>query len=232
MEPGWPSDRLAAKSGDERFLLSGFDSLRAVLGADPGDRTGGGKAGQDGETGQRRTRAPMAAETTDFHPFPSAGTVEKGPQSGDDQGRVVGDTEVRPVEVIVDPRRPPPVVEVKPVAGLLVTGIGVARIERHGSDLGPVGQGDCTTVPMHFELAMMVIGVSALGWLSAQVPMHFMFSACHDHTGLSQSPPPNGLTRAKPTTTGQHSSLRPRTACWLCAHSPNIAIPQARHGRR
>jgi hypothetical protein len=183
---------LAAKSGDERFLLSGFDSLLAVPGADPGDRIGGGKAGQDGETGQRRTRAPMAAETTDFHLFPSAGTVEKALQRGDDQGRVTGNTEVRPVEVIVDPRRPPPVVEVKPVVGLPVTRVGGGRIERHRGDLGAVGQGDYIAVPVHFELAMMVTGVSALGRLSAQVPVHLMFSACHDHTGLSQSPLPNG----------------------------------------
>lgn len=66
------------QSGDECFLLNGFDSLRAVPGADPGDRAGGGKAGKNSETGQRRTRAPMTAETTDFHLFTSAGTVEKG----------------------------------------------------------------------------------------------------------------------------------------------------------
>jgi hypothetical protein len=131
----------------------------------------------------------MAPETTDFHLFPSASTVEKGPQRGDDQGRVGGDTEVRPVEVIVHPGRLPPVVEVKAVVGLLVTRVRGDRVERHGSDLGTVGQGDCITVPVHFELAMEVTGVSALGWLSAQVPVHLTFSACHDHAGLSQSPP-------------------------------------------
>ena len=112
---------LAAKSGDECFLSGGFDRLGAVLGADPGDRIGGGKVGEDGETGQRRTCAPMTAETTDFHLFACASAVEKGPQRGDDQGRVGGDTEVWPVEVIVGPGRPPPVVEVKPVVGLPVT---------------------------------------------------------------------------------------------------------------
>jgi hypothetical protein len=87
--------------------------------------------------------------------------------------------------MIVDPGRPPPVVEVKPVVGLLVTRVRGDRVERHGRDLRAVGQGDRITVPVRLELAMVVTGVSALGWLSAQVPVHPMFSACHDHTGLS-----------------------------------------------
>lgn len=189
-----PPSPLAAKSGDERFLHLGFDSLGAVRGANPGDRIGGGRAGQDGETGQRRTGAPVTAEATDFHLLTSAGTVEKGPQRGDDQVLVGGDTKVRPVEVIVDPGRPPLVVEVKPVIGLPVTRVGGDRVERHGSDLGAVRQGDRIPVPVRFELAMVVTGVSALGWLSAQVPVHLVFSACHDHTGLSQSQLPKGLT--------------------------------------
>ena len=57
---------LAAQFGNKRFLRGGFDSLGAVLGANPGDRIGGGRAGEDGETGQRRTRAPMTAEATDL----------------------------------------------------------------------------------------------------------------------------------------------------------------------
>jgi hypothetical protein len=183
---------LAAKSGDERFLSGGFDSLGAVLGADPGDRIGGGKAGEDGETGQRGSCAAMTAKATDFHLFPSAGTVEKGPERGDHQGRVGGDTEVRPVEVVVGPGRPPPVVEVEPVVGLPVTRVRGDRVERHGSDPGAVGQGDRITVPVRLELAMVVTGVSALGWLSAQEPVHLVFGARHDHTGLSQSQLPNG----------------------------------------
>ena len=109
----------------------------------------------------------MTAETTDFNLFPSAGAVEKGPQRGDDQVLIGGDTEVRPVEMIVDPWRPPPVVEVKPVVGLLVTRVRGDRVERHGRHLRAVGQGDCITVPVRLELAMVVTGVSALGWLSA-----------------------------------------------------------------
>jgi hypothetical protein len=141
----------------------------------------------------------MTAETTDFHLFPGAGAVEKGPQRGDDQGRVGGHTEVWPVEVIVGPGRPPPVVKVKPVVGLPVARVRVDCVERHGSDLGAVGQGDGITVPVRFELAMLVTGVSALGWLSAQVPVHLMFGARHDYTGLSQSQLPNGELDAHDT---------------------------------
>jgi hypothetical protein len=43
---------------------------------------------------------------------------------------------------------------------------------------------------------MVVTGVSALGWLSAQVPVHLMFGARHDHTGFRQSQLPNGESDA------------------------------------
>ncbi len=68
--------------------------------------------GEDGETGQRRTGAPVAAETADFHLFPGAGTIQHGPQRGTDQGRVARDAEVRPGKVIVNPRRLPPAIEI------------------------------------------------------------------------------------------------------------------------
>lgn len=103
---------LAAELGDERFLAGGFDSLRAVVGADPGDRVGGGMAGEDGEAGECCTGAPVAAQAADFHLFTGPGTVEHGPQRGEDRGRVTGDSEVRPVEMIMGPRRLPPAVEI------------------------------------------------------------------------------------------------------------------------
>src|ERR1700683_2727375 len=54
--------RLAAEPGDERFLVGGFDRLRTVVGAEPGDRTGGGITGEDGEPGPRCTGAPGGTE--------------------------------------------------------------------------------------------------------------------------------------------------------------------------
>ena len=166
---------LAAEPGDECFLAGDFDSLRAVAGADPGDRVGGGMAGEDGETGQCCTGAPVAAETADFRLFPGPGTVDHGPQRGQDRGRVSGDAEVRPVEMVMGPWRLPPAVEIEPVAGLPVAGVGGDRIERHRGDLGAVGQADHTAVPVHFDLPVLVTGVRAPGWLSAQIPVHLPF---------------------------------------------------------
>ena len=100
----------ADKSEDERFLFGGLDRVGAVVGADPGNRLGRRMVGQDGETGQGRSGAPVAAEATDLHPFPGTSPVEHGSQSSDDLGRVIGDTEVRPVEVVVGPRRLPAVI--------------------------------------------------------------------------------------------------------------------------
>ncbi len=114
--------------------------------------------GEDGENGQRCTGAPVTADAADFHLFPGAGTVDQGAQRGEDQSRVGGDAEVWPVEVVVVPRRLPAAVEVEPAAGLPVTGVGVCRIERHGSDLGAIGQADRAAVPVHFGLPVLVIG--------------------------------------------------------------------------
>lgn len=208
---------LGAEPGDERFLVGGFDCLRAVVSADPGDRVGSGMPGEDGENRQRCTGAPVAADAADFHLFPGAGMVDHGAQRGEDQGRVGGDAEVWPVEVIVDPRRLPPAVEIEPVAGLPVTGVGVDRIERHGSDLGAVGQADRAAVQVHFGLPVLVIGVCALGWLSAQKPVHLLFGACHDHAGLGHLHPKPCTSASQPP--GWHSTVScgPPTAGALTA---------------
>ena len=146
-------------------------------------------AGEYGETCQRCTGAAVATQTTDFHPFPGAGTVQHGPQRDQDQGRIAGNAEVRPVEVIVGPRRLPPAVELKPVVGLPVSGVGVDRIEGHGRDSGAVGQADHTAVPVHFNLPVLVIWIRAPGWLSIQIPVHLPFDARHDHPGSSHLHP-------------------------------------------
>jgi hypothetical protein len=84
----------------------------------------------------------VTTEATDLHPLPDTSPVEHGSQSSNDLGCIIGDTEVRPVEVIVGPWRRPPVIQIEPVVRRLVTGVGVRGIERRGSDLGAVGQDD------------------------------------------------------------------------------------------
>ena len=64
----------------------------------------------------------------------------------------------------------------------MFTDVGVRGIERHGGDLGAVGQYDHRTVSMHFKSLVRVVGVSALGHFKVQVPVHLAFGASHDRT--------------------------------------------------
>jgi len=84
----------------------------------------------------------VAAEATDLHSLSGPSPVEHGSQKRDNLGSIIGDTEVRPVEVIVGPWWLPPVIEIEPVVRRLVTGVGVYGIERCGDDLDAVGQDD------------------------------------------------------------------------------------------
>src|ERR1019366_8618345 len=93
----------------KRFLIGRLDSFGAVVGADPGDGLVRRVAAQDGEAGQSRSGASVASEATDLHSFPGTSPGEHGSQSSDNLSRIVRDAEVRPVEVIVGPRRLPPV---------------------------------------------------------------------------------------------------------------------------
>jgi hypothetical protein len=132
--------RSADKSDNERFLFGGLDSAIAVVGAHPGDRLARRMTNQDAKAGQGRSCAPVATQATDLHSLPSTSPVEDGSQGGGDVARILRDTEVWPVEVVMGPRRLPPVIEIEPVVRRLVTGVGVWGIERHSSDLGAVGQ--------------------------------------------------------------------------------------------
>ena len=107
--------RLSAdKFDNERFLFGGLDSVATVVGADSSDRLAARIASQDSEAGQGRSGSPMAPEATDLHPLPSTSPLEHGSQGSDDVGRIIGDTQVRPVEVVEGPRRLPLVIKIKP----------------------------------------------------------------------------------------------------------------------
>jgi hypothetical protein len=145
MRPDWAGFNGQASAGEshnERFLLSGLDSFDAVVGTDPGDGLARRMAAQDGEAGQGSSGPPVTTEAADLHPFPGTSPGQHGSQSRDDLSRIVGDTEVWPVEVIVRPRRLPPIVQIEPVIRRLVPGVGVRGIERHGGDFGAVRQDD------------------------------------------------------------------------------------------
>jgi len=98
--------------------------------------------GQDGEAGQGHAGAPMAPEATDLHAFTGTSPLEQRSQGGGDVRRIIGDTEVRPVEVGVGPRWPPPFIEVEAEVRRLFTCVGVRVVEGRGGDRGAVGHYD------------------------------------------------------------------------------------------
>ena len=121
----------------------------------------------------------MTPEATDLHPFPGTSPLEHGSQGSDDVGRIIGNTEVRPVEVVVGPRRSPPLVKIEPMVRRLFTDVGVGGIERYGGDLGAVGQYDNGAVSMHFKSLVRMVRIGALGRFKVQVPVHLAFGARH-----------------------------------------------------
>src|SRR6187431_2297263 len=107
----------------EGFLLVGFDRTFAVCGSDPADGVVWRLAAEDGKASQRGTGATMAAVTADLDALTGPGPVKQRLERSDNRNWIAGDTEVRPVEVVVGPRRPPPLVEVQPKIGRHVAGI-------------------------------------------------------------------------------------------------------------
>jgi hypothetical protein len=99
-------------------------------------------AGQDGEGGQGRTGAPVAPEATDLHAFPGMSPLEQRSQGGGNVCRIIGDTEVRPVKVVVGPWWLPPLIKVEAEVRRLFTYVGVRGVERYSGDRGAVGQCD------------------------------------------------------------------------------------------
>jgi hypothetical protein len=121
----------------------------------------------------------VALEAAHVHPFPGPSPLEHGSQGSDDVGCIIGNTQVRPVEVVVSPRRPPLAINIESVVRRLFTDVGIRDIERDGGDLGAVGQYDHGAVSMHFKLLVRVVRVRALGRLMVQVPVHLAFGARH-----------------------------------------------------
>lgn len=174
-------DRLSTKKSDNKgFLFGSFDRFGAVGGTNPCDRFAGRMTTQDGEAGQGSPGAPMAAEATDLHHLPAVSPIENGPQSSDDLAHVVGDPEVRPIEVVVGPRRMPTVIEIQPVVRGSITGVGIRGIERHGRYVSAVGQDDHRLVPMHLKSPVLVVGVSACGRFIIHGPVHLTFDTNRD----------------------------------------------------
>jgi hypothetical protein len=184
----------ADKCGNERLLLDGLDSLSAVVGSDPGNGVVGRTSTHDGKASQGRPGPSMAAETTQLHSVPVTSTFEKLPQSGGYLRGIFGHSKVWPVEKIVAPRRFPSRIQIETVVRRLISGIGVPGIERHSRDLCAVRQDDDRKMLMKDELQVIVVGISALGWLIVLVPVDLALRACHHRTGVGH---PFILTKAR-----------------------------------
>jgi hypothetical protein len=133
---------VSAEFDDECFLFGGLDGGGTVVGAHPSDRLAARMAGQDSKAGQGSSGAPVSPEATDLHLFAGTSPLEHGFQGDDDVSRIIGDTEIGPVQVVVRPRRLPFVIKIEPVVRCLFTDVGVHGIERNGGDLGAVRQYD------------------------------------------------------------------------------------------
>jgi hypothetical protein len=101
-----------------------------------------GMAGKDGEAGQGRSGAPVAPQATDLYAFTGTSPLEQRSQGNGDVCGIIGDTEVRPVEVGVVPRWLPPLIKVEAEVRRLFTYVGVRGVERYSGDRGAVGQCD------------------------------------------------------------------------------------------
>ena len=120
----------------------------------------------------------MATEAPHLHSIMGTTAIEQRPQRNDDPGRVFGDTEVRPIEMVVRPWRLPPFVQIQPIVRRDLASVGVPGIKRHGGDLGAVGQYDDRTVLMYIKPLMFVVGISALGWFILRVPVKLALQTC------------------------------------------------------
>jgi len=124
----------------EGFLLVRLDRTLAVLRANPADRVVRRLTAEAGETGERGPRAAVASVAADLDPLAAPSPVQQRLEHLDDRRRIVGDTEVRPVEELARPRRPPPLVEVQPEVRRYLTGVRIDAAEGHGHQPRAVGK--------------------------------------------------------------------------------------------
>jgi len=136
------SQALADKADNKGLLFSRLDSINAVVGADPADGLNWRVATKNSEACQGSSCSSMATEATHLHPTLGTSPVERRPQPGHDLGRIIGDTEVRPIKVIVSPRWLPPFVQIEAIVRRHLADIRVSGVKRNGSHLGAVRQDD------------------------------------------------------------------------------------------
>src|SRR5580700_10012155 len=104
--------RSASEVANEGLLLVCLNRTFAVTGANPTDRFAWRLAAQDGETGKRCTGTAVAAITANLDAFARPSPVKQRLKRHDNQNWIVWDPEVGPVQVLVGPWRPPPLVEI------------------------------------------------------------------------------------------------------------------------
>lgn len=167
----------------EGFLLVGLDRTFAVRGSDPAHGFVWRLAAEDGETGQGGPGAAVAAVAADLDAFTSPGSLEQRFEHGD-QSWVARDAEVGPVQVVVGPRRLPPLVEVQPEVRDHLAGVGLGAAEGHRRHLRAVGEHDTAAVEVRVESAVLVGRVRARSLLGSRVPERPALVAHDDDPGL------------------------------------------------
>lgn len=168
--PQRPARGSGREVAGEGFLLVGLDRTFAVRGSDPAHGFVWRLAAEDGETGQGGPGAAVAAVAADLDAFTSPGSLEQRFEHGDDQSWVARDAEVGPVQVVVGPRRLPPLVEVQPEVRDHLAGVGLGAAEGHRRHLRAVGEHDTAAVEVRVESAVLVGRVRARSLLGSRVP--------------------------------------------------------------
>lgn len=135
--------RLACgEAGDESFLLFGLNGLLAIVRAHPGDGLRRRSPREGRETAKCGAGPTVTTEAAKFHSITPTGAFEDVDQDGAERLDIARHREVRPVEVLVRPRRLPGFVQVQPEVRTGLATVGIAGKERHGGDIRTVGEGD------------------------------------------------------------------------------------------
>lgn len=95
----------------------------------------------------------------------------------DDGGGVVGDTEVRPVEVLVGPRWLPFEIQIEAVVWSMATSARVENVVRHSGDCTAVREENSIVVQVHFKGLVCVIALETTDWLEIDHPVCLTFLA-------------------------------------------------------
>lgn len=151
----------------------------------------------------------MPAQATNLDLLPRLRQRQQVVERGLNTERVSRHTEVRPLKMVVWPRRIPTRIQVQAEIGLFVSGLSPIKSKGHGRDRRAVREHDPITMLMQLDQTMIVVGIDAPPLFVADNPMqltlgaHFNGLRSHGSDPIRLIPP---VTKARATV---------RRAVWL-----------------